>query len=191
RGRPRAPRGAAGRPPPHERCRVPARAAVTVTPARLAAYQVVRRVFEEDAYADRAFASAAAGLDQRDRALAQRIAYGTVQRVRTIDHGIDTLGRRPTRKLDPAVLASLRIAAYQLGWSEAPAHAVADDAVELVRGERLERATAFTNAVARRLAEGFPALVAGLPDGPLKESYPDWVFEVWERDFGWDETIAL
>ena len=162
-----------------------------IAPARRAAFEVVRRVFEDEAYADRAFKKAAAALDPRDRALAQRIAYGTVQRVRTIDHGIDTLGNLPTRKLDPAVLASLRIAAYQIGWSESPAHAVADDAVELVRMAKLERATAFTNAVARRLAEGFRELVASLPDGPLKESYPDWIFEVWERDFGWDEAVTL
>jgi 16S rRNA (cytosine967-C5)-methyltransferase len=162
-----------------------------IAPARRAAYDVVRRVFEDDAYADRAFGSAARELDDRDRALAQRIAYGTVQRVRTIDHGIDQLGRRPVRKLDIPVRAALRTAAYQLAWTELPAHAIADDAVELVRAAGYERATAFTNAVARRLAEGFKGLVASLPDGALKESYPDWIFEVWERDWGRDETLAL
>ena len=95
-----------------------------IAPARRAAFHVVRRVFEDDAYADRAFAAVAAELDGRDRPLAQRIAYGTVQRRRTIDYGIDTLGKRPTRKLDPAVLAALRVAGYELGWSEAPPHAV-------------------------------------------------------------------
>jgi 16S rRNA (cytosine967-C5)-methyltransferase len=160
-------------------------------PARRVAWRVVRRVFEQDAYADRAFAGEARDLDERDRALAQRIAYGTVQRQRTIDHGIDTLGRRPVRKLDPAVLAALRIAAYELAWSEAPAHAVADDAVELVREAGLERATGFTNAVARRLAEGFPELVASLPEGALRNSYPDWIHEVWVRDFGEEEALAL
>ncbi len=162
-----------------------------IAPARRAAFTVVRRVFEGGAYADRALTAAAAGLDQRDRALAQRIAYGTVQRRRTIDHGIDVLGRRPAAKLDPAALAALRIAGYELGWSEAPAHAVADDAVELVRSAGLERATGFVNAVARRLAEGFRQLVESLPDGPLKHSYPDWIFEVWERDLGFDEAVAL
>src|SRR5262249_61101755 len=98
--------------------------------------------------------SAGAGeVGERGRVLAPRIAYGRVQRMRTIDYGIDTLGKRPTRKLDPAVLAALRVAGYELGWSEAPAHAVADDAVELVRAANLERATGFTNAVCRRLAE--------------------------------------
>jgi len=162
-----------------------------IAPARRAAFDVVRRVFEEEAYTDRAFGAAAAGLEPRDRALAQRIAYGTVQRVRTIDHGIDALGRRPVRKLDPPVVAALRTAAYELAWSEAPAHAVADDAVELVREARLERATAFTNAVVRRLAEGFRGLVASLPEGPLKYSYPDWIHELWVRDWGEAEAFAL
>jgi len=160
-------------------------------PARRVAFQVVRRVFEDDAYADRAFAAASVELDGRDRALAQRIAYGAVQRMRTIDHGIDTLGKRPTRKLDPAVLAALRVAGYELGWSEAPAHAVADDAVELVRAANLERATGFTNAVCRRLAEGFRDLLSTLPEGPLKNSYPDWIHDVWVRDFGDAEALAL
>ena len=162
-----------------------------IAPARRVAYEVVRRVFEDDAYADRAFAAAAGELDARDRALAQRIAYGTVQRGRTIDHGLDELGRRPVRKLDAAVRAALRISAYQLGWSDAPAHAVADDAVSLVRAAGLERATAYTNAVVRRLAEGLRALLDALPEGPLKQSYPDWIFGVWQRDWGFDEAVAL
>jgi 16S rRNA (cytosine967-C5)-methyltransferase len=162
-----------------------------IAPARGAAYRVVRRVFEDGAYADRAITGAAAGLDQRDRGLAQRIAYGTVQRKRTIDHGIEELGGRLAAEIDPPVLAALRIAAYELAWSEAPAHAVVNDAVELVREAGLAHATGFANAVARRLAEGFPALVASLPPGPLAESYPDWIHAVWVRDFGPDEALAL
>src|SRR5204863_343431 len=80
-----------------------------VAPARRAAYEVVLRVFEQDAYADRALGAAVAGLDARDRALAQQIAYGTVQRVRALDHGIETLSRRPVTKLDPPVRASRRL----------------------------------------------------------------------------------
>ena len=88
-------------------------------------------------------------------------------------------GSRPAEELDPPVLAALRIAGYELGWSEAPPHAVVNDAVELVRSAGLRHATGFTNAVARRLAEGLPALLASLPPGPLAESYPDWIYELW------------
>jgi 16S rRNA (cytosine967-C5)-methyltransferase len=162
-----------------------------IAPARRAAFDVVRRVFEEDAYADRVLASAVEGLDERDRALAQRLAYGTVQRARTCDFGIEQLGKRPVRKLDPPVRTSLRLGAYQLAWTDLPVHAVVDDAVELVRLAGRERAVPFTNAVMRRLAQGFRGLVASLPEGPVKHSYPDWVAEVWTRDFGAEAALEL
>src|SRR3989442_5147584 len=162
-----------------------------VSPARQAAYEVVRRVFEDDAYADRVLRSASKGLDERDRALARRLAYGTVQRVRTLDHAIETLGCRPVRKLDGPVLAALRLGAYQLGYLEVAQHAAANESVELVRAARLERAVPFANAVLRRLAEGRPALLESLPEGPLKHSYPDWIYDVWVRDFGEEDALAL
>ena len=184
-------RGAARGPTPHELRGVRAWSASVTAPARQAAFTVVRRVFEDESYADRALASAAEGLDTRDRGLAQRIAYGTVQRTRTIDHGIDVLGSRPAAELDPPVRAALRIAGYELAWSDAPPHAIVNDAVELVRGAGLPHATGFTNAVARRLAEGFPALVESLSPGPLAESYPDWIHQLWVRDLGEEEALAL
>src|SRR5580765_2014324 len=164
---------------------------MSVSPARRAAFEVVRRVFEDDAYADRVLRSASEGLDARERAFAQHLAYGTVQRVRTLDHAIETLGKRPVRKLDAPVLASLRLGAYQLGYLDVAAHAAANESVELVRRARLERAVPFTNAVMRRLAAGIEQLLENLPEGPLKHSYPDWVYDVWCRDFGEDAALAL
>ncbi|HEX6662900.1 MAG TPA: transcription antitermination factor NusB [Gaiellaceae bacterium] len=164
--------------------------------AREAAYQVVLRVFEDDAYADRVLRSAATGLEGRDRALAQRLAYGTVQRVRTLDHAIGTLGKRPVRKLDPPVRAALRLGAYQLGFTDVPEHAAVNETVELVRAARLERAVAFTNAVMRRLAGGMAPLLTSLPErapdeAALRHSYPDWVAEVWWDELGAEGTLAL
>ncbi len=164
---------------------------MTVSPARGAAYEVLLRVFEQDAYADRAFRTAAKGLDDRERAFAQRLSYGAVQRVRTLDHAIETLGKRPVRKLDPPVRAALRLGAYQLGYTDTAPHAAANESVELVRRARLERAVPFTNAVMRRLASGMRGLLDALPDGPLKESYPDWIYETWVRDLGAGEALAL
>lgn len=170
---------------------------MSVSPARRAAYAVVLRVFEEEAYADRALGSAVDGLDARDRALAQRIAYGTVQRVRTLDDAIEKLGGRPVRKLDPPVRAALRLGAYQLGFLDSvPPHAVVNESVELVRAARRERVVPFTNAVMRRLAEGIGALLAALPEATpeeaaLRHSYPDWVAQTWWRELGAGEALAL
>jgi 16S rRNA (cytosine967-C5)-methyltransferase len=164
---------------------------MSVSPARRAAYEVLLRVFEHEAYADRVLRSAAAELDERDRAFAHRLAYGAVQRVRTLDYAIEALGKRPVRKLDPPVRAALRLGAYQLGYTETAPHAAANESVELVRRARLERAVPFTNAIMRRLAAGIRPLLDGLPDGPLKESYPDWIYDVWVRDLGAADALAL
>ena len=58
--------------------------------ARLAALSVLGRVEEGGAWADRALAAetSAPKLDARDRAFAARLAFGTVQRRRTLDHVI-------------------------------------------------------------------------------------------------------
>jgi 16S rRNA (cytosine967-C5)-methyltransferase len=155
------------------------------------------RVFEDGAYADRALRPAAAGLDERDRALAQRLAFGAVQRVRTLDHAIESLGRRPVRRLDPPVREALRLGAYQLGYVDGvPRYAAVNESVELVRAAGLERAVAFSNAVLRRLADGVRELLEGLgeetpAEAGLKHSYPDWVAETWWRDLGSEAAIAL
>jgi 16S rRNA (cytosine967-C5)-methyltransferase len=173
-----------------------ARAAV-VAPARRAAFDVVLRVFEDGAYADRAMRAIDAELDERDRALARQLAFGTVQRCRTLDHVIETLGRRPVSRLDAPVRAALRLGAYQLSYLDGVArYAAVNESVELVRRARLERAVPFANAVLRRLAEGARPLVESLPDATaaeaaLRHSYPDWIAETWWRDLGREDALAL
>jgi 16S rRNA (cytosine967-C5)-methyltransferase len=49
----------------------------------------------------------------------------------------------------------------------------------------------FTNAVLRRVSEGIAPLLAALPEGPLKHSYPDWIWDVWRRDLGEEGALAL
>jgi len=167
--------------------------------ARQVAFEVVWRVFEDGAYADRAFrgAAAKAGLDERDRSFAMQLAYGTVQRARTLDHAIETLGKRPVRKLDPPVRAALRLGAYQLAFTGGiPSHAAANESVELVRRAGLERAVPFTNAVMRRLAAGIHDLLAGLgystpEEAGLAHSYPDWIAETFWREHGREGALAL
>jgi 16S rRNA (cytosine967-C5)-methyltransferase len=169
----------------------------SASPARRAAHAVLLRVFEDDAYADRAFAAAAGGLDERDRAFAQRIAYGAVQRVRTLDHAIERLGGRPVEAMDPPVRAAIRLAAYELGFlGGVPARASVNEAVELVKASEARRAAGFANAVLRRVAEGIEPLLAGLPEGTpqeaaLRHSYPDWVAETWWAEWGADDALAL
>jgi 16S rRNA (cytosine967-C5)-methyltransferase len=158
---------------------------------------VLVRVFEDGAYADRAFRAAVEGLDDRDRALAQRLAYGAVQRRRTLDRAVEVLGRRRVERLDPPVRAALRLGAYQLGFVDGVArYAAVNESVELVRRAGLERAVAFANAVLRRVADGIRPFVEALPEttateAGLKHSYPDWIADTWWRVLGPEGARAL
>ncbi|MGV1050354.1 MAG: hypothetical protein ACOYD4_17725, partial [Solirubrobacterales bacterium] len=80
-----------------------------IAPARALAYAPVRRTFEDGAHTERAFREAAdrLGIAGRDRAQAQRLAYGAVQRRGTADAAIERLAGRSTSQLDPPVLAAL------------------------------------------------------------------------------------
>ena len=149
------------------------------SPARRVAYEVVRRTFEQEAYADRAFAAAAAGLDPRERRQAMRLAFGAVQRLRTVDHAIEQLaGRRPQR-LQAELRNALRVSGYEVLFSDAvPARAAVSEGVELARSVAGGRIAGLANAVLRRLADAGREWVDALPP-PLRLSYPDWVWEAW------------
>jgi 16S rRNA (cytosine967-C5)-methyltransferase len=169
-----------------------------VTGARRCAFAVVRRVFEQGAYADSAFRSEAArhDLEGRDRALAMQLAYGTVQRRATLDHLIERLTDRGAGELDGPIAAALRIGLYQIVYlGGVPDHAAVDESVELAKqgpsgGHRLvnaalRRATREAHGLVRSLEDGSPAEAA------LRHSHPRWVAELWWEMLGADEALAL
>lgn len=164
--------------------------------ARLCAHAVLRRVFEQGAYADRAFRSAAADLPTRDRQLARRIAYGAVQRKGTIDHFVQRLSKRPPERLDGAVLAALRTGSYELLWmAGAPDHAVVDDSVELVKRAR-SRGSGLVNAVLRRVSRERETLLGELEDSTpaaaaIAHSHPPWLAEMWWQELGAEQARSL
>ena len=156
----------------------------------------MRRVFDEGAYADRALHSEAEGLAPRDRALAMRLAYGVVQRKATLDHVIEALARRPTAKLEPGVLAALRLGVFQLAFMDrVPAHAAVGESVELAK--RHSRGGAgLVNAVLRRAATEARPLIEALPDrtpaeAALRHSHPQWIADIWFAQLGADAARAL
>ncbi len=165
-----------------------------VSPARALAFATARATFEDGAFTERAFRAEADRLDLegRDRAQAQRLAYGTVQRRGTSDVAIERLAGRSTRLLDPPVLAALRLGLYELLFADAtPDHAAVDQAVELVKGAGAAHASGLVNAVLRRAARERGQLTKELLDddstpaaAAVADSAPQWLAEMWWRELG-------
>jgi 16S rRNA (cytosine967-C5)-methyltransferase len=160
---------------------------------------VVRRVFEHHAYTDLAFHAEARALDARDRALAMRLAYGTVQRRGTLDHLIERLADRPVRRLDAPVRAALRLGLYELCYLRgAPARAIVADAVELAKAASPggRAGAGLVNAVLRRGASEAATMLGQLDDetphdAALMHSHPEWIADMWWRELGAETARAL
>ena len=159
-----------------------------VSPARRAAYAVVRRVLTEGAWADRALHGEARDLDARDRAFAKQLAFGTVQRRLTLDH---LIAERTTGRLEPGVRAALQLGLYQLLFLDrVAAHAAIAEAVELAKPSPGHR---VVNAVLRRVQrEGAELPSDATPAGAaIRHSHPDWIVRLWWDLLGADEARAL
>lgn len=172
-----------------------------IAPARTLAFATIRETFERDAFTERAFRAGAErlGLDGRERAQAQRLAYGAVQRRGTSDAAIERLAGRSTRLLDPPVLAALRLGLYELLFSDGtPDHAAVDQAVELVKGAGAAHASGLVNAVLRRAARERAELTAALLEddstpeaAAVAHSAPLWLARMWWEELGAEAARSL
>lgn len=169
-------------------------AADRVSPARALAFATLRATFEDGAFTERAFRAEAdrLDLDGRDRAQAQRLAYGAVQRRGTSDVAIERLAGRSTRLLDPPVLAALRLGLYELLFADAtPDHAAVDQAVELTKAGGVAHASGLVNAVLRRAGRERAELTTALlgddstpAAAAVAHSAPPWLAEMWWEELG-------
>ena len=168
---------------------------------RALAYATLRATFEEGAFTERAFRAEAdrLALAGRERAQAQRLAYGAVQRRGTSDAAIERLAGRSVRLLDPPVLAALRLGLYELLFADAtPDHAAVDQAVELVKGAGAAHASGLVNAVLRRAARERDALTRDLLGddstpraAAVADSAPPWLAELWWEELGAETARGL
>ncbi len=161
-------------------------------PPRTVAFEVLRAVDEDDAYANLVLPQLLrrAGLTGRDAALATELAYGALRGRGTYDAVLAACLDRPLADVDPPVLDALRLGAHQLLATRIAPHAAVSETVALVRGRLGAGAGGFVNAVLRRVSErdldawlervlpptpegsGVAALAASLA---VRHSHPVWV----------------
>jgi 16S rRNA (cytosine967-C5)-methyltransferase len=174
---------------------------VSVSASRALAFEVLRETFERDGHTELAFRAGAErlGLAGRDRAQAQRLAYGSVQRRGTSDAAIEKLSGRAMRLLDPPVAAALRLGLYELLFADGtPDHAAVDQAVELAKIAKAGHASGFVNAILRRAARERARLTEALlgddstPEAAaVAHSAPLWLARMWWEELGAEAARAL
>ena len=164
-----------------------ARSRAAADPARLAAFDVLRAVTDDDAYANLAMPLVLRErrLKGRDAALATELAYGALRSLGTYDAILAACADRPVAKLDPPLLDALRLGAHQLLQMRVPAHAAVSTSVDLVRSRVNDGAARLANAVLRKVAQHdldawTDRLAPAAADDPVarlafRHAHPEWI----------------
>ena len=170
---------------------------MTISPARRAAFEILRRVEDEGAYSSTLLARMDDDLSAKDRALCHEIVLGVVRRQLWLDRTIEHFANRRIDSLDLPVVIALRTGLYQLRFlSRVPASAAINESVNLVKAARLKSAATFVNAVLRRATrepDYDPAfgVIDPIEKLSIETSHPAWFIERWAMQFGSDQAAAI
>lgn len=161
-----------------------------IAPARTAAFDILLRVAQEDAYAAELLHSPNLDkLSTADRGLATEIVMGTLRWQSVLDERIAAAASKTIAKLDAEVRTALRLATYQLLFLDrVPASAAVNDSVELVKRAGKRSAAPFSNAVLRKLAAGGkhaagPEALRSAAEIARTLAHPAWLVERWAAQF--------
>jgi 16S rRNA (cytosine967-C5)-methyltransferase len=155
---------------------------MAISPARIAAFEVLFRVERDRAYSSVLLARFEADLSEKDRALCHAIVLGVLRRKFRLDAAITQFSG--AKKLDLEVLTSLRIGAYQLLFLDrVPGHSAVNESVSLVQKAKKSSAKGFVNAILRRISDTEPPIDV--------DSHPQWLLNRWSNRFGEDRAISI
>jgi len=174
---------------------------VSIDPIREAAFRSLRRVTENAAYANLVVDATLERHNwaERDRRLYTTLVYGTLRHRGLLDWVLGKkIGKRFPRRIQPAILAILRMGAYQILFlSRVPKYAAVDESVKLAKKYGHERAGALVNAVLRATKRnaGSAELPSKEEDAALyiatKYSHPLWIVERWSSAWGLEQTESI
>ena len=167
-----------------------------VSPARLAAFEILRRV-EDGAFSSVLLAAKEEDLNAADRGLCHELVLGVLRWQLQLDKVIEYYADRKVNGLDLGVLLALRLGLYQLRFlTRVPASAAVNESVNLMAHARLRSAQGLVNAVLRRATrERDYDPVAGISDPiekiAIQTSHPGWLVQRWASSFGVEETRSF
>jgi 16S rRNA (cytosine967-C5)-methyltransferase len=171
------------------------------SPARVAAFDILLRIEQDDSYASELLHSARhEKLSPADHGLATELVMGVLRWRSLLDKHIAEGSSQKLTRLDPEVLTALRLGTYQLLFLDRiPERAAIHESVELVKRAKKRSAVPFANAVLRKLA-GAPrkrdciseiAEASDTLDLADKAAHPPWLVERWVQQFGLEVATQI
>lgn len=171
-----------------------------LTPARQAAYGILRRVEGGRSFAvDLLQGQEISRLKDLDRNLATEIVMGVLRWRGELDFQIERLSGKPFKYFDAEVATILRMGVYQIQFLEKiPKSAAVNEAVEMTKAAKKRSAAGLVNAVLRKCQRAKQRLGAKSSEetdpqllDAVRRSFPAWLLDRWESNFGKDSANRL
>jgi 16S rRNA (cytosine967-C5)-methyltransferase len=148
---------------------------------RLLAFEVLAEVELQGAYSNLILPKALteSSLDDKDRAFATELVYGTLRMQGRHDHFISAASDRSIEQIDPKALIVLRLGTHQLKQMRVPSHAAIYESVELAKKVVGKSTASFVNAILRKIDSlDFDQLSKPTQEYSklaLEYSHPEWI----------------
>jgi len=168
-----------------------------VSVARRSAFEVLRRVETESAFASVLLATLDGNMREDDRALCHELVLGVLRRKLWLDRAIEHFANRRFEKLDLTVRLALELGLYQLRFlTRVPPSAAVNESVNLVRTSREKSAAGFVNAVLRRATrepdyDPAAGLASRIEELSIQTSHPSSLVERWVNAFGFEAAAEF
>jgi 16S rRNA (cytosine967-C5)-methyltransferase len=120
--------------------------------ARDCVLSMLSRVFSEEVFLRDIFEEETAALSGRDRAFAEKLTLGVLEKKTALDAVIAQVSTTPLKKLKPKILRILEIGGYELLFLSKASYALVNEAVSLTKRSGLAGLSGFVNAVLRRIS---------------------------------------
>lgn len=129
-------------------------------------------------------------LSKVDRAFLSRLVHGTLDYQIQLDYIIEHYSSVRKNKMKPIILNILRMAIYQIFYMDRiPDRAACDEAVKLTMKRGLRGLKGFVNGILRNIIREKETIV--FPDLSTKYSMPDWIIELWKRQYDFDTIETM
>ena len=167
-----------------------------ISPARLAAFEILTLVAANKGHSDELLHSPSTStLTLEDRNLATALVMGTLRWQIALDARLAKLLARPDQRLAEPVALALRLGAFQLlHMDRIPAHAVLNEGVELCRASGHPHAAGMVNAILRKLAAAqklSPRIFESTTAFAERLAHPLWLVERWVAAYGREAALAI
>lgn len=136
-------------------------------------------------------------LEIQDKRFIKRLTEGCVERKIELDYYLNHYSSVTVNKMKPLIRCLMRMGVYQIVYMDKiPDSAACNEAVKLAAKRKFINLKGFVNGVLRKIVQNkeqlpMPEETNQVQYLSVKYSMPEWIVEMWLKDYGKEDTVTI